>query len=162
MGGSFRQRLNSEVVAFSTACAVRPLAPAQKRFGEIQESNFLFFVSWPERFYYSIQMKPYATDWCFIFAKIFHFRSLIEKFTDIIMLFNEKNTFLCNSLWYFMIWLSRLDGYFINTVAYNCHSMKRFSSVTCYRTAVWPMTKLFSYWTYDKNAVWPMIKRFSN
>ena len=48
------------------------------------------------------------------------------------------------------------------TVAYNCHSMKQFSWVTCYKTAVWPMTKRFSNLTYGKTAVWPMTKQFSN
>ena len=48
------------------------------------------------------------------------------------------------------------------TVAYNCHSMKQFSWVTCYKTAVWPMTKQFSISTYDITAVWPMTKQFSN
>ena len=43
-----------------TRCSA--LAPAQKRFEEIQESNLLFFASWPERFYDLIQIKPYATD----------------------------------------------------------------------------------------------------
>ena len=42
------------------------------------------------------------------------------------------------------------------TVAHNRHSMKQFSRVTCYKTAVWLMTKQFSNWTYDKNA-WRMM-----
>ena len=48
------------------------------------------------------------------------------------------------------------------TVAYNCHSMKRFSWVPCYKTAVWLMTKQFPNLTFDKTAVWPMTKQFSN
>ena len=50
------------------------------------------------------------------------------------------------------------------TVAYSCHchSMKQFSWVICYKTAVWLMTKQFSNLTYDKTAVWPMTKHFSN
>ena len=50
----------------------------------------------------------------------------------------------------------------VSTVAYNCHSMKQFSWVTCYKTAVWPMTKQSSNLTYDKTAGWPMKKQFSN
>ena len=36
-----------------------------------------------------------------------------------------------------------------SAVVYNCHSTKQFSWMTCYKTAVWPMTKYFSNLTYD-------------
>ena len=88
-GRQFQATVEFRSGRFFNCMRCSALDPAQKRFGEIQESNLLFFVSWPERFHYSIQIKPYATDRCF-FAKIFHFCSLKEKFTDIIMLFNEK------------------------------------------------------------------------
>ena len=51
---------------------------------------------------------------------------------------------------------------YCSTVAYNCHSMNRFPWVTCWKTAVWPMTKLFSNLTYEKTADWPMTKQFYN
>ena len=52
------------------------------------------------------------------------------------------------------------------TLAYNSHSMKQLSWVTCYKTAVWPMTKTIFQLNlrqkyslrYDKSTAGPMTK----
>ena len=48
-----------------------------KLLGKNQENSILFFCTmpsdWPERFYYSIQVKPYATEWPLFFDKDFVF-----------------------------------------------------------------------------------------
>ena len=80
------------------------------------------------------------------------------QFTCLLCHMNRHwHSFLCQ--WCGLQYFERIP---VSTVAYNCHSMKQFSWVTCFKTAVRPMTKQSSNLTYDKTAVWPMKKQFSN
>ena len=81
-----------------------------------------FWLAW--KVYYAIQVAPYVTDWSLFLAKLLRFGSLIEKFTDIIMLFNKNNNFYAFHCDIFMIWVSQLDGYFNDVVMNNAWNRK--------------------------------------
>ena len=85
-----------------TRCSA--LAPVQKLLNK-KDSSLLFFVPCilidPNGFTTLLRSSPMQRVDHYLLAKILRFGSVIEKFTDIIMLFNEKNRVLCISLLYF-------------------------------------------------------------
>ena len=111
MGGSLRQGLYSEVVAFSTTLAVQSLhlykSNCEK--GKIAASYFCILpYDLPKRLNYSIQVKHYATDWPLFYGKVFTFwQSNWEVYWHDYVIQGEKYTFM-----YFIViflWYGYLD-----------------------------------------------------
>ena len=74
---------------------------------------------WPVKFDYAIQITPFVTDWALLLAKLLRFGSLIESFTDIIILFNKKIHFCVFHCDISMLWVFRLDGFYFNDIVMN-------------------------------------------
>ena len=91
---------------------------------QLLAASYFVTSDWPEKFYYAIQVTPYVTDWPLFLARLLRVGSLIEKFTDIIMLFNKKVHFYVFHCDISMLWVSRLDGYFNDIVMKNALNRK--------------------------------------